>query len=484
MSHTETPPRVLCIGGSECTGVTGLATDMRSVEAFAAHPLPVVTAVTAQHRGGAAVQVIDAATFDSQLACALAAEPAAIKIGLVASLDQARSIARQVGGRKLPVVLDPVSRNSLGQDLVAADHTAILTALLPVATLVTPNEAEAEPIRALRGNAAAGAAPAVLYKGGHAASADCRDHFEQPGLAFTLSGPRIEAAGERGTGCCLAASVAAALALGHSLADAVVVAKMCIDRALRQGYAVTAQGGALRPTPPWEGRPRLPRLDFGERGEQAPTPGRQEAFPDCGPRPLGIYPVVDRAAWLERLLPCGVTTIQLRVKDLAGAALAREVATAVRIARAFDARLFVNDHWRLALDHGAYGVHLGQEDLAGADLPELRRAGLRLGISTHCLWELARALTHQPSYVACGPVYATTSKIMPWRPQGLAGLARWRQLVGRRPLVAIGGIDTRRAAAVAAAGADGVAMISALTGSDNPQDTARALVRQFRRHYR
>lgn len=473
---------MLCIGGSESTGVTGLATDLRSVEAFAAHPLPVVTAVTAQSDRGTAAQVIDAAVFESQLACTLAAAPAAVKIGLVASIEQARVIARLLGNRKLPVVFDPVTHNSLGQALVATDHAAILAALLPVATLVTPNRAEREQVRAALRDMAGGKGPALLFKGGHAATADCRDHFEQTGLAFTLSGPRIAATGDRGTGCCLAATIAAALAQDYSLADAVVVAKMCIDRALRRSYPVAAQGGALRPAPPWDGEPRLPRLDFGAWDTAPSAPAEPVAFPDCGPRPLGIYPVVDRATWLERLLPCGVTTIQLRVKDLQGTALSREVAAAVRIARDFDARLFVNDHWRLALEHGAYGVHLGQEDLAGADLPALRRAGLRLGISTHCLWELARALTHRPSYIACGPVYATTSKVMPWRPQALTGLARWRQLVGERPLVAIGGIDSRRTDAVVAAGADGVAMISAITDSDNPEQTTRALVQQFQGH--
>ena len=153
-------------------------------------------------------------------------------------------------------------------------------------------------------------------------------------------------------------------------------------------------------------------------------------------------------------------TIQLRVKDLQGAALRTEVRGAIGLARQRGARLFINDHWRLALKEGAYGVHLGQEDLLDADLDGLRAAGLRVGISTHCHWEAARAHALRPSYVACGPIYETTAKVMPWIPHGLEGLRYWRRLFSAYPLVAIGGIDAARAPGVVDAGADGVAMIS------------------------
>lgn len=196
-------------------------------------------------------------------------------------------------------------------------------------------------------------------------------------------------------------------------------------------------------------------------------------FPACGPRPLGFYPIVDRASWLRRLLPLGVSTVQLRIKDLEGDELESELSLAVLLARHHRVRLFVNDHWEIATRLRAYGVHLGQEDLAAADLERIHAAGLRLGVSTHSPQELGRALEAGPSYVALGPVYPTTLKIMPWAPQGLERLTEWCGSAGR-PVVAIGGITLERAPGVAACGADGIAVVSDVCSHKNPEERTRA----------
>ena len=196
-------------------------------------------------------------------------------------------------------------------------------------------------------------------------------------------------------------------------------------------------------------------------------------FPRCGPRALGFYPIVDRASWLRRLLPLGVSTVQLRIKDLEGDELESEVSLAVLLARHHRVRLFVNDHWELATRLRAYGVHLGQEDLVAADLERIQSAGLRLGVSTHSPEELERAVKVEPSYVALGPVYPTTLKIMPWAPQGLGRLAEWCESASR-PVVAIGGITLERAEGVAACGADGIAVVSDICSHKNPEDRTRS----------
>lgn len=108
------------------------------------------------------------------------------------------------------------------------------------------------------------------------------------------------------------------------------------------------------------------------------------------PHRLGLYPVVDSLAWLVRMLDAGVTTVQLRIKDSSEAQVTADIEAAVLLGRRYDARVFINDYWRLAIHHGAYGVHLGQEDMDSADA--IRAAGLRLGLSTHDRAELARAL--------------------------------------------------------------------------------------------
>jgi len=191
--------------------------------------------------------------------------------------------------------------------------------------------------------------------------------------------------------------------------------------------------------------------------------------------PIGFYPVVPTAAWVERLLDWGVRTIQLRIKaaDHTPANIAVEVKAAIDAGKAVPgAQVFINDHWQLALSAGAYGVHLGQEDLDSADIEALRRAGIRLGLSTHTPEELARAKAVQPSYLAIGPIYPTTLKVMPYEPVGLARLALWAKQAAPYPVVAIGGISLDRMPGVLACGVDGVAVVSAVTLAADPQQAA------------
>ena len=195
-------------------------------------------------------------------------------------------------------------------------------------------------------------------------------------------------------------------------------------------------------------------------------------------KPIGFYPVVPTAAWVERLLSWGVRTVQLRIKsaDHTPAEIAIEVIAAIEAGKATPgAQVFINDHWQLALAGGAYGVHLGQEDLDTADIEALRSAGIRLGLSTHTLAELARAKAVQPSYLAIGPIYPTTLKVMPYEPVGLERLTEWAKLAAPYPVVAIGGISLQRLPGVLAClnnDKDGVAVVSAVTLAADPRQAA------------
>ncbi|KWH25737.1 thiamine-phosphate pyrophosphorylase [Burkholderia multivorans] len=206
----------------------------------------------------------------------------------------------------------------------------------------------------------------------------------------------------------------------------------------------------------------------------------EPAFAPC-PARLGLYPVVPDAEWVERVLDCGVQTVQLRVKGAAPDALRREIARAVAAGRRYpDARVFINDHWQIAADEGAYGVHLGQEDLETADLAALARAGLRLGLSSHGYYEMLRALHERPSYLALGPVFATATKAVAAPPQGLARIARYARFAGPRvPLVAIGGVGLDALPAVLATGVGSVAVVSAVTGAGDYRAAIAALQRCF-----
>ena len=189
-------------------------------------------------------------------------------------------------------------------------------------------------------------------------------------------------------------------------------------------------------------------------------------------RPYGVdvfYPIVPDATWVARIVPLGVRTLQLRVKDVPADGVRRQIDASLAIARRHGCQLIVNDYWREAIDAGADYVHLGQEDLAAADVAAIKRAGMHLGISTHSEEELDIALAADPDYVALGPIYETMLKAMKWAPQGLARIETWKARIGRLPLVAIGGITPERADGVAAAGADSVAVITDFMTAQHPE---------------
>ena len=194
-----------------------------------------------------------------------------------------------------------------------------------------------------------------------------------------------------------------------------------------------------------------------------------------------FYPIVDSADWVRRLLGAGARLVQLRIKDRPAEELRAEIRSAIAQCRAVAAQLVVNDYWDIAIDEGANFVHLGQEDLDGADIKRIRAHGLRLGVSTHDHAELDRGLSFDPDYVALGPIYPTRLKAMAFGPQGLERIGEWKKLVGARPLVAIGGITLERAPLCLAAGADIVSVVTDITLDADPDARARAWVAATRR---
>ena len=190
-----------------------------------------------------------------------------------------------------------------------------------------------------------------------------------------------------------------------------------------------------------------------------------------------FYPIFDSARWLERALPLGVKLVQLRLKDMDDAALRAEIRLGLTLARQHGAALVVNDHWQIAMDEGADWLHLGQEDLDTADIPAIRRAGLKLGLSTHDHAELDRALALSPDYVALGPVYPTILKQMKWHQQGVDRVTEWKRLAGKTPLCAIGGLTPERGRECLDAGAELVAAVTDITLNPDPEGRMRDWLR-------
>ncbi|HRO01175.1 thiamine phosphate synthase [Nitrobacter sp.] len=201
-------------------------------------------------------------------------------------------------------------------------------------------------------------------------------------------------------------------------------------------------------------------------------------YPDRNAYPDRFYPVVDTLDWVRRLTGLGVGTVQLRAKDLNDGEALQLVSDALEIVKDTPVRLVVNDYWRAAIVAGAKHLHLGQEDLAGADLHEIRKAGLTLGLSTHDDAELETALAAEPNYIALGPIFPTTLKSMRFAPQGIPKITEWKQRAGNIPLVAIGGIKLEQAPEIFAAGADSIAVVSDITQNPDPDARVKAWLDQ------
>ena len=194
-----------------------------------------------------------------------------------------------------------------------------------------------------------------------------------------------------------------------------------------------------------------------------------------------FYPVVPDAGWVAKLVPVGTKLIQLRIKEQPEAEVRRQVRDAKAVCAAHGAHLIVNDYWQVAIDERSAWVHLGQEDLVDADIKALRRANIRIGVSTHDHTELDKGMAIDPDYVALGPIYPTKLKQMPWAPQGTEKLLEWKKLIGKRPLVAIGGLTLERALLCLKSGADIASVVGDIVNHADPIGQAKAWIAATRK---
>ena len=472
-----TKPVVLLIGGIDPQGCAGIMADSQTVTAHDCHPVPLVTCLTEQTKAGLShLGALEVNQFMGQYQAAVADfDIAAIKVGLIPNLEIVRAVLMILKQHDVPVIWDPVLASTSGGLSVSSEvQNYLLESLLTEITLLTPNTIELTQLTQQHNQILAietllnNGLNACLVKGGHASSQWATDYFNDNINAFYCYATK-QAKQVRGTGCVLASSIASNMALNYELRDAIVLAKAYVTRGIHHAtrlgpYHVIAHSSndfVLED---------IPKLTYSESHV-----GQQFNFPAC-PQRLGIYPVVDSSQWIQRLSDEGVKTIQLRIKNVTEDQKHQEINKAMSYCDDSVA-FFVNDYWQIAIEYQAYGVHLGQEDLHDANLLEIEQAGLRLGVSTHSYWELARALAVNPSYIALGPVFKTTSKFMPWTPQGVERVEQWTRLLGDAyPLVAIGGIDQHRAEQLHKTGVGSVAMISAITEADNYKKATQELL--------
>ncbi|GAA6140263.1 bifunctional hydroxymethylpyrimidine kinase/phosphomethylpyrimidine kinase [Hydrogenophaga sp. 5NK40-0174] len=488
-------PVIWCIAGIDSGGGAGLAADQRAADAFGVHACTVVAAVTAQSTK--AVQRIEAtepAMLDAQLR-ALAEDmlPVVIKTGMLGSAENARRVAHWVqkfrhSNHPVKLVVDPVLRASTGASL--ADDALVRAyreALVPLCDVITPTRREAQILTGLAEDACArelaahlcalGAQSAVVTGGDdEKLSPDLAcDWLETPHAKGWLYLRRRAIAHNHGTGCTFASSVAAAMAMGFVAADAAVLAKMATMHAIRHARPVGMGAGPVIARGGFgTDSGLLPRLSIGQDMPQSWRP------PAPSPRSPGLYAIVGTAEQAQAVMQVrnGAHTVQLRMKRPADMAaddpswqeqLKNEIESAIAAASTSSACLVINDHWRTALACGAKALHLGQEDLLALtrdDWQALESArashGVQIGVSSHSLWELCRAASISPELIACGPVWPTTTKDMPWVPQGLRNLAWWAYMAPA-PVVGIGGVlEPDQMRAIAASGAQGGCVVRGL----------------------
>ncbi len=486
---------VWTIAGSDSGGGAGIQADLKTFADFAVHGCSVITAITAQNSLGVQqISVVPQESIKAQIASLSSDLPApALKLGMLAEervLKQVGAFLRDYSGL---VVCDPVLVASSGSPLLNESAQRLLRQeILPLVDILTPNVAEAEQLlqrtintgdetgleieRAGKDLLALGAKAVLITGGDTTVLADtCADYFVNDEASFWLLAKRIDSAHNHGTGCTFSAALTACMAKGYDVLDALVIAKAYVTQGIRYAKPLGKGPGPVA----HRGWP-LSLEDYPRVYKHLSDVSQPLAFTSCETENLGLYPVVDSVEWMEKLLPLGVETIQLRIKDVSVENLDKQIAQGVKIAEQFQSRLFINDYWQLAIKHGAYGVHLGQEDLDDADLKKIAEAGLRLGVSTHSYWEIARARAVRPSYIAIGPIYETTTKVMKFSEQGLDQLRQWVDLLKQDyPLVAIGGIDYDRAKAVLSTGVGSVALVSAITQAEDYLEATSQLLSLF-----
>lgn len=490
-------PLMWIIAGQDSSGGAGIVADILSAHDFDVTPSVIISALTAQNSQQLlGVEPCSVDFFKLQFDAIAMLQPSAIKVGMLANLEQVDVLTQTLHRLKgqwpeLKVVIDPVLVSSSGYHLGDVERVARFDKLFAEADLITPNVSELMTLTDLSINSpesfvkaaqqlAQRCQCAVLAKGGDSSFGHCcvdvLCHF---GSELVLSAPRIDTAHSHGTGCSLSSAIAAMLAHGYSMFDAVIAGKAYISRGLRLAVGQNSLPGAVAHwgrADQWMDYPIIEssQTEVGQRygavGYWPIAPQTEFARLDEAP---GFYPIVDSFEWVEKLLRAGVKTLQLRIKDMEKTALTQCVFQSVQLAKQYHAQLFINDYWQLAIEAGAYGVHLGQEDIAAneVDLQAIAHAGIRLGVSSHGEYELLRALALKPSYVAMGQIFATQSKVMPSAALGITRFSQLCKLVDDCPIVAIGGIDLNNARQVSEAGADGLAVVSALSQSLAYQQT-------------
>ena len=507
------------ISGSDCSGGAGIAADIKTGHNLGVEVCTLITANTVQNSNKlVSVNPVDISLLQQQVEVLITDKPpAVIKIGLLVSQSQITWLCQTLVKLKqqqpnLIVIFDPVGQASVGGNF--SSITAVqLKKLLPLLDIITPNLIEAKQLaqtasadpRLLASTIQKLGVNSVIIKGGHAEintsisnnmmTDYCVENIiiknssaqTAQTLSYQLSSPYIQTNYSHGGGCTFATALASFIAQGYLLRDAFTLTKAFINQGLKANQALNTHQTLNPVSSNYYGA--FEQLGFPKNADDFPRIVDQinkkhallPAFKSLGIKrsneskntKLGLYPVVNSIEWLKRLLPLNLAIIQLRLKNHSEEELAQLIIEAIALSKNYNTRLFINDYWQLAIKHGAYGVHIGQEDIQQADLLAIQQTGLRLGISTHGCYEFLLAQQLKPSYLAIGAIFPTKTKDMTGQIQGLDNLAHLINLATDIPIVAIGGINLERAPAVWQTGVDSLAVVTAITEAESPEKAVK-----------
>lgn len=506
-------PIVWSIAASDSGGGAGIQADNLTIQDLGGHACNIVTGITAQNSLKVEeVSSVSAGMLTKQLNCLLYdMPPKAIKIGVLATAEQVQLVSHWLANNlaayeqthhvQIPVIWDPVMLASSGQVLTEDKQPLNVDVYLRLAkqvTLLTPNLNELRllsekfagqkqtELAVLEGLAQLVQSNVLLTGGDSQDTQDTQvvdwlvahkivhssESHQHQSVGFY--GSRVNTQHNHGTGCTLSSAIATAMALGHPLLDAIVIAKAYVHQGLIGSYGLGKGPGVLARHGWPNDLTHFPKIIMPQYPQLADV--AQLNFTQVS-RPLNVYAVTQSLTVLQQVLKAGARTAQLRVKlPCDDDKLEQDIQHAVALGIKYQAQVFINDHWQLAIKHGAFGVHLGQEDMLQADLAQIAKAGLALGLSSHGYFEMLLAQQLSPSYLAIGHIFATPTKQMPSQPQGLFKLLRYCQLLKDRiPLVAIGGIDQHNLAQVKATQVNDVAIVRGIELAANPAKSWQSL---------
>ncbi|BCE01248.1 thiamine phosphate synthase [Marinicellulosiphila megalodicopiae] len=463
------------IAALDSAGISGISADTKVFNAFDCITCNIATAVTAQSVDqSVSLQKINAQILKDQLNVLLKKhKPDAIKMGVLVDVEQVNVIAGFLAQHQLnvPIVYDPVLSASSGlsfNQLSLQD----LKPLLKFFTIITPNYDEFEWLchKNIEQLFQTGV-KAVYVKGGHHDVS--QDYIvdqlcikSEPDLYFH----NIKQAKKvRATGCSFS-SLLAVFLLEYPINDAITMANASLQKSIKDTHVSIDGFYILKQFSKSEDLNDFPDVSHHVLNKQ------QIPFELC--EPLGLYPVVDSVKWIKTLAGWGVKTLQIRIKDQAGEQLEQSIKQCVEICHKHNIQFFVNDYWELAIKYQAYGVHLGQEDIQIADIEAIRKAGVKIGISTHGEMEFCIAKSIKPSYIAIGAIFPTNTKEV--QVVGLDNLNKWVTILKvHYPLCAIGGIGFNNIETVLKSNVGSVALVSAICSADNPELATQKLLSYF-----